>query len=74
MKILAVKHIRQSGFNPFISLGALAFRAVPVTATVIRNMDFNAGVALFHVTAKRRRPEILQRIQYPFMIIQNSTL
>ena len=74
VKILAVKHIRQSGSNPFVALGALAFGAVPVPATIIRNMDFPAFIAPFNVTAKRCRPAIFKCIQYAFVIRQNIVM
>jgi hypothetical protein len=69
VEILAIKHIGQPGFNPLVALGALTFRTMPIPATVIRNMEFPAFIALFNVTAKRRRPAIFKRIQHPFVII-----
>jgi len=74
VEILAVKHIRQPGFNPPVALGALAFGTMPIPATVIRNTGFSTFAALFNVTAKGRRPAIFKRIQHTFVIIQNFVL
>jgi hypothetical protein len=71
VEILAVKRLRQPGFNPPVALSTLTFRTVAIPATVVRNMDFTAFIALFYVTAKRCRPTIFKCIQYPFMIVQN---
>jgi hypothetical protein len=72
VEILAVKHIREAGDNPFVTLSALTFGTVPIPATVIRNMNFTACIALFYMTAKRCRPAMFKRIQHPLVIIQNS--
>jgi hypothetical protein len=71
VEIFAVKHLRQSGFNPLVAPGTLTFGTVPVPATVIRNMQFATFITLFNMTAKRRSAAIFKRIQYPFVISQN---
>ena len=74
VEILAVKRFRQLGFNPLIALNTLTFRTVSIPATVVRNPDFSAFIAPVNVTAKRSCTAIFKRIQYPFVIIQNTVL
>ena len=74
VKVFAIKHIPESGFNPFIALRTLTLWTVSISATVIRNMYFPAVITLFYMTPKCRSPAIGQRIEYPFVIIQNRVL
>lgn len=59
-----VLHIEDLGAAVVQPLGAgqrLAFRAVPVAATVVRDALVPAGVALLDMAAERRRPATLDR-------------